>query len=679
MTRVASFDVFDTVLTRLVGSPGQVFVATGRRLRQAGALSVDPLAYAAAREEAARDLTPDVGRHPPLHRIAGEVAARLGLPDVLSEELLAAELEVEREVCRAVPGASARVQQTRRDTGRGVVFISDTPLPQPFVVELLIREGLFQDGDRLYTSAALGASKQEGRLFDIVRAELGVPAAQLAHVGDDRWSDLAHARLHGWNAVLDTRAHFTERELRLDQEGVATEGLGPRLAAASRIGRLQAADEGLDASIAAIAGAVALPLLVGFGLWVLRQARLLELSRLFFVARDGEVFREVTRRLAAQAGDPIECRYLYGSRRSWQLASTGTSTYDRTREMWLPDEASAESLSTRAALSLVDLSPADALAITGLPVFAPDRAEENLGADGWARLRTLMAADPLAAEIDRRARGRREVMVRYLDQEEVTAPGRVGLVDVGWTGRAARSLEEVLADAGRPLPAAHLFLGLRGSAPAVMGPDLHGRSRGWLLDEARGRGVRTDAEDPVMLIESFAMGTEGHTIGYGVQDDALVPLMVEPRNAAALQWGLADFRQALALALDAFLDGPTPDASIDLRPLVWRQLLNFWRRPTRDEAVAWGSQPYGEDFNNALTYPLATAVTARRMLTRLGIGRPEWRKPTYWLAGTIAVSPQPWRSLLQAVDTWRRLLVRLPRVPRRLRGEWAMRRGPDSP
>ena len=426
MIRVASFDVFDTLLTRSIGGSRQVFVATGRRLHRAGLVSIEAEAYAAAREQAGWDLTPDNALHPPLDRIAGELAARLGLAQAQSTSLLEAELDTEREVCRAVPGAAARVEKARQDTGRGVAHISDTPLPEAFLRELLVREGLFRDGDRLYTSAGCGASKQEGALFDVVAADLGVVPAEIAHVGDDRWSDLAHARIHGWNAELDTRAHFTAHERRLDQDAVATDGLGPRLAAASRMGRLRALEaEGDDDGLAGIAGGVALPLLAGFGLWVLRQAQLLELDRLYFVARDGEVFREVTRQLAAQAGYGIDCRYLYGSRMAWQLASTGTSAYARHPELWFPDEESAESVSMRALLALVDLSPADAYAVTGLPMFTADRADDRLGADGWAQLQPLLAAGPMVEEIHQRARTRRDLMVRYLDQEEVTAPGRV--------------------------------------------------------------------------------------------------------------------------------------------------------------------------------------------------------------------------------------------------------------
>jgi len=676
VTRVASFDVFDTVLTRLLGGPRQVFVETGRRLAQAGVVTIDAEAFAAARERAVADLTPDVAVHPTLERIDDELASRLGLPAASVTALLATELDVERDVCRAVPGAVERVARARWRTGRGVVFLSDTSLPEVMLADLLAREGLFVAGDLLYTSARWGASKQDGALFDVVAADLGVAGADVEHTGDDRWSDLAHARLRGWHATLDTRAHLTGREHRLDAASAATGGLGPRLAGASRMGRLAAAHTGDDADLAAVAGGVALPLLASFGLWVLGQARLLGLDRLYFVARDGEVFLEVTRRLAAQASDPIDCRYLYGSRRAWQLAAAGTAAHGN-RQAWLPDDLRGEALSAREVLALSDISPADAHARTGLDLVGPGRADTPLGADGWAELQRVLAAAPLRTEVRDRARRRRDLLVRYLDQEGVTAPGRVGLVDVGWTGRAARAFEDVLADAGRPLPSAYLFLGLLGSAPEIMGQELHARSQGWLLDAPRGRGLPPGAaEDPVMLIESFAMGREGHTTGYAVDGDAVVPELVSAVNAATATWAFGDYRAGLARALDALVDGPAHHAGVDMRPLVWRQLLDFWRHPSGGEAAAWGAQPYSEDFHNATSSPLATPITLRRLLTRLGLGPPAWRQPTFWLAGTLAVSPEPWRRLLLAAGDGQLLAARLRRVPRRLRAERAIRRPP---
>jgi FMN phosphatase YigB (HAD superfamily) len=675
--RVASFDVFDTVLTRLTGGPRQVFAATGRRLRRDGVLDLDPEAYAAAREQAISILTSDIARHPPLAAIVAELVARLALPGVLAEQLIAAELAVESEVCRAVPGAPERVERARQVTGRGVLFVSDTPLPSGFLQGLLIREGLFRDGDRLVTSSEAGASKQHGGLFDVICADLGLEPSALDHVGDDRWADVAHPRLHGWRAEQDTRALLHPRELRLDAAAASTDGIGGRLAGAARLGRLAAVESGGDAGIASVATSVAMPLLVGFGTWVLQQARLLGLDRLYFLARDGEVFLEVTRRLAEQAGDPIECRYLYGSRRAWQLASAGATGPDG--ELWIPDDLAAEDLTAREVLFLVGLSPEDAVAVSAAEDLAPRRADQVLGAAGWSRLRPALAAGPLAAEIARRADGRRELLIRYLVQEGVTADGRVGFVDIGWTGRAARSLEDVLAEAGMPTAAAHLFLGLRSTAPERMGADLFARSHGWLLDEARGRGVPPGAgpdvvRDPVRLFETFAMGSEGHTTGFAADGDLVAPVLAAEQNPNAGGWDFAGYRSALLSAVEFALDGPPLDPRVDLRPLVWRQVLDLWQAPTRQEARAWGAQPYGDDYANATGHPIATALTARRVLTRLGVGDPAWREPTYWVAGSIAVSGAPWRSVLPFVERLQQSTCRLSRIPSRLRSEWVLRR-----
>ena len=675
MTSIMSFDVFDTVLTRLSGSPRQTFVLAGRRLRRDGVISIDPQAYAAAREQALQDLTPNPGRHPTLEQVTLELASRLGLPAPAAQQLAAAELDADSEVLRAVPGASARVAAARQQTGRGVLYVSDTSMPAAFLEALLRREGLYLPGDELFTSAAQGSSKQQGQLFADVAQRLGVPPAQVSHVGDDRWSDLGHARLRGWTATHDASAALNHRERELDRHADITDGVTARFAGAARFGRLQARADGIDPGTASVAGSVALPLLAGFGLWVTRQAQLHDLDRLYFVARDGEVFRDVTSRLLAHAGSDVQSHYLYGSRRSWQLAAAGTAAHQNADDLWLPDDLSGAELSAGAALALADLDLDTARSLIDDPVLRPARGDVALGEHGWQRLRALLSDGPLAEARRQAARARRDVLVRYLDQEGLTGPGRVGLVDVGWTGRAARALEDVLLDAGRPLPAAHLFFGLLAPAQDLMGTDLRSRAHGWLIDENRGRPSRAGADDPVMMIESFAMGSEGNTLGFEQVGDRVVPLLRTRRNEAAQLWDFDGYRAALAAALDALCDGPPLDTCVDLRASAWRQLLSFWRSPSLAEARAWGAQPYGEDFANAHVHPLARAVTARRLLARLRLGPPGWREPTYWLAGTLRLSPAIYRYPLSLAGRAHDSITRVRRIPARLRTELVVRRG----
>jgi len=668
--QVATFDVFETVLVRALGGPEHVAEETGRLLRSRGVLPVSPAVYAAARRAAQDDRTPDVAVHPSLADLATDVADRLGVPGA-ADELAAAELEVELAACRAVPGAAARVRAARAGTGRGVVFVSDTSLPAGFLERVLRREDLFQDGDEVVASAEVGSSKQHGALFDAVADRLGHPPGELRHHGDDRWSDGVHALERGWQVGLDGSAHLTGRERLLAGAGPATDGLAPRLAAAARTARLQGRLDGLDAGLTSVAGTVALPLFVGFARWVLDEAARRGLDRLYFVARDGEVLREVTARLAASRPGAPELRYLHGSRRSWTLASAGRPGHDVVGDLWVPDQRQVEDLTPRELLHLLDLDPDEATALDPVAV-APGTADRPLGDAAGAYLAALRAG-PVGAEATRRASGRAELLLAYLDQEGVTGPGRVGFVDVGWTGRATRSLEDLLVATGRPVPAAHLFVGLLAPAAGVMGTELHGRSAGWLLDETRGRRTRSrPGEDPVMLVETLAMGSEGTTTAFEARGGRVVPVLSAPVNPATEGWRFADYRAALHLALDAFVDGAPDDAAVDLRPTVWEQLLDLWRHPSRDEAVAWGAQPYGEDFANQRWWPLARPLTVRRLLHRAGVGPGHWREPTFWVAGTLRLSPQPVRWLVGArgsVDT-----ARLSRLPQRLRRERLLRR-----
>jgi hypothetical protein len=122
--------------------------------------------------------------------------------------------------------------------------------------------------------------------------------------------------------------------------------------------------------------------------------------------------------------------------------------------------------------------------------------------------------------------------------------------------------------------------------------------------------------------------------------------------------------------VDAGRAGP----EVDLRPTVWAQLLDLWRRPTTAEAESWGAQPYGEDFANQRWFPLARPITARRLLRAAGFGPPEWRLPLYWRNGSVRLSSTPVRAAVRLRD--RVDPARLARLPRRVQREWLLRRRP---
>src|SRR5260221_4537486 len=122
---LASFDVFDTVLTRSVGTPASVFLLLGRRLSRRGAITCSAEVFARARVNGQK-----LAR---LHQSSGEITlmdiyrqlgAVFGLNVQQQAQLAEEEQRLEAELIRPVPAAQ-RWLDVARQNGQSVRFVSD--------------------------------------------------------------------------------------------------------------------------------------------------------------------------------------------------------------------------------------------------------------------------------------------------------------------------------------------------------------------------------------------------------------------------------------------------------------------------------------------------------------------------------------------------------------------------
>jgi len=91
MIEIASFDVFDTVLTRAVGSPSSVFLLLGRRLKNMSLIPCTPEAFGRARTEAGRRAHKNaltLNSLPTLRQIYAELGTALRLTEEQRDHLL---------------------------------------------------------------------------------------------------------------------------------------------------------------------------------------------------------------------------------------------------------------------------------------------------------------------------------------------------------------------------------------------------------------------------------------------------------------------------------------------------------------------------------------------------------------------------------------------------------------
>lgn len=271
---IMTFDCFDTVITRAVGSPTAVGYVVAARLRAAGVCDVERGAYVAYRQQAERMAVKRLVDEATLTDVCAQLADLLGLPPGAAEDLARTEEDVELELSRPVPGGLLAVERARA-AGHEVAFLSDTVLSSPMVGRLLDRSGVRQGGERLWVSNELGASKARGGAYAAVAK--AVPSLPLVwrHVGDDDRADVLMARAAGVMPEHAPAGRLNRYERAWDSGAQASAGFSSLLAGAARRTRLLTGVEhpdGAPARSTTLAGIVA-PLAAGYLLWALEAAR----------------------------------------------------------------------------------------------------------------------------------------------------------------------------------------------------------------------------------------------------------------------------------------------------------------------------------------------------------------------------------------------------------------------
>jgi FMN phosphatase YigB (HAD superfamily) len=656
---VASFDVFDTCLTREVGRPPSAFLLLGRLLQRRGRLDLGPVPFAHARRTAEANARRNAGRAEfTLADVAGELSAVFGLGADGVEWLIGSECDVEARLLRPVPSAARRVRSAR-EAGRTIAFLSDMYLPSSFIEEQLRRHGLLADGDVLMVSCETNTPKWTGDAFHQLARQQSVELGDIEHLGDDPRIDVIVPRRLGVRAAPFDDCRLNRYETLLERAAGVTGGLSSVMAGASRRTRLELdVAGGHHVAIRDVAAGVVAPAFVGFTLWVLRRAQQLGLRRLYFVARDGQILIDVAQRIAARSGVDVELVYVHGSRLAWWLPGVSSVAPDEIEWAFATStRLDVRTVTTRLGLTLDQAEPL--LAAAGLQ-GRPER--ELLTDEELARLRSAVDDPGVATLLLEAAEAARRPMVAYARQMGMLDGTPSALVDIGWIGRLHVSLGKVLRAAGGDAPVG-LFYGISGGPPN--GDE--GVREAYAFDARTPTGFCHDVDGVVNMFDVFCTGFGGQTKQYEFDDDgdgSARPVFGPDHDAVKERWGLRTLQAAVHHFADVLvLDDDLVDTEADVRAVVDELVDAFLHDPTVEEARAWGSFPR-EDEAGEHERRLAVPYTAGYVLARLRndtIAR-DFR---YWKEGSIAISPWPLRQLVAGAPRAARVAARGRGVVRR--------------
>jgi FMN phosphatase YigB (HAD superfamily) len=597
-------DVFDTILTRMVGSPVWLFYVLGQRLLQLDLIPISPdrfMQNRVAAEQLARlaQAKNEVSFDRIWDRIANDLVLSVDTRKLCMDE----ELRLEDELIRPVPDARDLIMALAQ---RGkVAFLSDMYLPAAFIKGQLQKHGLWPNECALYVSAEYGCSKRDGSLFREVLAREGIVARRARHIGNDAVSDGRGARAARLRVNLDTRCTLNRYEQILQEAASETDGVGSFMAGASRLARLRASNG--DAQCRAlweVAAGVAAPTLTAYVIWLFQRAHDLGIRRLYFVSRDGQILMEIARQLSAKWNLDFELRYLYGSRQAWHLPAL--SAVNERELSWMLTYTTFLSVETAFARVCIEPEYADAqLTKNG---FRKEDWQRNLKSAERERLRAVFSDPSVSQKIIAEAQKRRSIVVRYLKQEGLFDCTPSAIIDVGLTGKTLDSLSALFHDKGVRAVPYGFFFGLVADVSNV--EPVRSPREGFYVDSHRGKSEPVTLEHRNTMLEMFCAGDHGQVCSYAERGGIVEPVLKEPTNALVLKWGLTEVRKAVSAFVKEF--EWQRSAISDFQPLgrvIGKAMKEFWSHPTYQEAHAWGSFPYIDDQTEAYWKPLAEPFT----------------------------------------------------------------------
>ncbi|MEM2781068.1 MAG: hypothetical protein QW791_09455 [Candidatus Bathyarchaeia archaeon] len=597
METVQSLDIFDTIVTRDVFKPSDIFYFVGKNLQKSGILNVDPTTFQRLRIEAER-LTRKTSKYEDvtLDEIYDTLASILNLSKDLIESLKETEILSEKE-------ALVPISENLGKISENTILISDIYFDGKTIADFLRNVGVTTYKE-LFVSSEYRKTKSSGRLYEIITQKYHVER----HIGDNEKSDFEVPQRMGIPARLYKESWPSRYENAIYADRRLPYELRSVLAGTMKAARLSKhyENEHLQ-TIHEVATNVIGPFLFFYVYWVLESASKLDLERLYFFAREGQILKSIADVLTEAFNIKIETRYLYVSRRALFLPS-------------LINESDIDEM-----LKLLE-SPNLKHGLVELGVLEANDHIFNM--------------DSLRRRILKMSEQKRSILLGYLKQEGFAPDLKIGVVDIGWKGRLQLCLSKVL-DYGGLYNSIYGIIGFYvGISPTTAAPAYKSDKRMRFFSEKC--WYLLGAYTP--LHETFAAATHGLTVGYKKENGKFRPILKDKKNVELLKWGLGTQQRSIRHFVGLFVKNISKyDVKLTHFQEIAEALLNlFLRSPTKREALTYGKVVHrsdvGENEPRYIAAPSKPSDVMRHLfqIRSKGFLTPEVNP--FWIEGTAFAS-----------------------------------------
>ena len=427
--KVISFDIFDTLLERIVYSPLDVF----RLLSKVVAHSeISTNNISELRKISERNCRNNLAKEEvTLEEIYEEMSRLANLPENKLCKIKEYELELERAVLK------------RRDLGwelfniclelkKRVILTSDMYLSEKFIEQILNHNG-YVGYDAIYLSSSVGKTKRTGELFKYILEKEQINSGDILHIGDNSQGDYSVPSSLGIKAILLERPQeLAKKKFTLTKKIVdeytnrinhISDGIYLNYVLKQIFKEGEKTSSCFNGSPYSFGETLLAPIVFSFCKWLKDQIEEKKIDTLMFLSRDSILFFNAFKILYPE----VHSKYIKCSRRICQICNIKNKfDIDVILNKVIYAQTIHHYLEYNFGLENSDL-----------------RAVENI--DIGAKTNKQLIRDiiePLVDKILSRCSDKRKLYLNYLNEN--IKGDRIALVDIGYAGSAQEALINIL-------------------------------------------------------------------------------------------------------------------------------------------------------------------------------------------------------------------------------------------
>lgn len=448
-SEVISFDVFDTLITRNFIEPRDVLYYLGLIIESKYGIPIQPEKFVSLRLLCERIVREESGKEDiTLDEIYQSLGRKLFISEELTNKLKEEEMRAELKFCIPRPEIK-KIYEYAVNLNKKIFFVSDMYLERDFIIKLLLKNGYLEASEEnVLVSSFYGKTKHTGSLFQVLKENAGTK--NILHIGDNFFADTKKARESGIKAYYCENCHnelmknpevakifyqyknSPERHLALSLmlALVAHKFLGA--IHPSRVYSSKSLFNGKAYNFGYFGVGI---FLLQFNFWLHDFALKNGIKEIQFLARDGDLIKQVFDLLINHLQSNVRSNYLISSRRMYSLPSIESkadinlvfnNNYTGTVKKFIE---------VRLGLSCDDNEVLKGLMKLGL---SPETVLDSRGADAL-KLRDLL--DVLSPQILQQAKLEREALLEYFKSCKFGA--KPALVDLGYNGSIAAYFQKL--------------------------------------------------------------------------------------------------------------------------------------------------------------------------------------------------------------------------------------------